>query len=266
MPQLIATLLTGSLLTLTSSAATYDLRSDWSDSANPTGVWTLRAGSVVLPHLSSWTFDSFTPPQGGWGDGDTLPFWFKSTSTVLTAHDWTPNDIVVHTADETHGTTDGPANVAWKSPFNGTINIAGNVWEGRDIGDDFSGGYRSNRWSLFVAGNLISTGVVSGGDPYSSSNPFNFSLGSGGVGALANVHVFTGDEVMLRIERLGVQGDYVGVNFQVTQVPEPAACAVFVVGGAILVFRRARPGRMLLGYGSTKNRPDRSMHPPLSQK
>jgi hypothetical protein len=38
-----------------SSAATYNLTSDWSDSTNPNGQWTYLEGNNALPLVSNWT-------------------------------------------------------------------------------------------------------------------------------------------------------------------------------------------------------------------
>src|SRR5215217_1054650 len=58
----------------------YDLRNDWSDLANPNGVWTLRAGSEVLPRVSIWPLDPSGAANGGWAFGNTVPHWFRSAS------------------------------------------------------------------------------------------------------------------------------------------------------------------------------------------
>jgi hypothetical protein len=133
-------------------------------------------------------------------------------------HDWPSGDIIVHTA--TAG-SDVPDNVIWTSPLNGTIDISGGVWEGRDW-DDAGGGFRGNQWNLYVRDVLISSGTVEGGDPYSSNNPFPFSLGSGGASAVTGIQVSRNDVVRLELVRTSVWGDYVGVNFRIATVSPPS--------------------------------------------
>ena len=61
-----------------------DLKVDWSDAANPNGVWTYREGSNALPHVAWWQRNAggWTSAQPGWADSedgnDRAPFWFKS--------------------------------------------------------------------------------------------------------------------------------------------------------------------------------------------
>jgi hypothetical protein len=218
------------------AATSYDLRGDWSDSSNSNGVWSYRAANVVLPHISNWTFDTFSSPQGGWANGESIPFWFRSSSTPLsTPYDWQPGDVVVHTQDNTNGADNGPANVVWTSPSAGTISITDGVWEGRDF-PDLGGGSRGNTWSLYLDNTLLSSGVIKGGDGYSRANPFTFNLGSGGAAVLQNLHVVAGDEIRLELDRTGFQGDYVGVNLGITVIPEPSSPAVAAVGVLLWIF------------------------------
>jgi hypothetical protein len=227
-------------LAFPSVAQTFDLKADWSDSANPNGVWLYRAGSTVLPHVTSWPVGGFVSQQG-WANGSSLPFWFQSTETPSFAHDWQTGDVVVHTQDDFNGSGNGTANVVWVSPISGTIDITGGVWEGRDIGS-FGGGLRGNQWNLYVKGQLVSTGTISGGDPYSRANPFTFSLGSGGPIALNDIPVALGDTVTLELVRTSVDGDFVGVNLAIAAVPEPSQAALLAVGVFTLltVSRRSR--------------------------
>src|SRR5439155_8718349 len=65
----------------------YDLRTNWSDLANPNGVWTYREGSNALPHVASWqsSLGGWTSPQPGWArsenGNDRIPFWYRSNGT-----------------------------------------------------------------------------------------------------------------------------------------------------------------------------------------
>ena len=123
----------------TARAVTYDLNADWSDSANPNGVWTYREGTNALPHVTAWQGLSgdFVTAQPAWArnavGSSNLPPWFKSSAVVGLPHDWQTGDVVMHSTDGFNGIGSGVGNVIWTSPINGTATISGNVWMGRDI-------------------------------------------------------------------------------------------------------------------------------------
>ena len=196
-----------------SRAVTYDLTADWSDTSNPNGVWSYNEDGNPLPRVISWESDFST----GWGqDGwavsangtDRVPFWFRSNGLEFFTHDWIMGDIVVHTQDDTSGIGNGPANVTWTSPGNGTANISGAVWMGRNIG-------RANHWRVLVDGTTLTEGDISSGDAYDRSNPFDLSTGSGGPSVLENVPVSVGTIIALQLEHTSLFGDFVGSRFTV---------------------------------------------------
>jgi hypothetical protein len=217
---------------------TWDLRSDWSDTTNPNGAWTYKAGNAVLPRVAQWPLAPPSPPLGGWGVTN-LPFWFKSTTSPAGV-DWQVGDVVVHTQDDFNGAGNGTANITWTSPLNGAVNITGNAWMAAEI-DSIAGGPRGNRWNLYVRNALVSTGTVASGDVYSRANPFLFAAGSGGPGPLANVPVSVGDKITLEVVRTSVDGYFVGTNLTITAVPEPSAVAL--LGGGAIGFRFVRKRR-----------------------
>jgi len=200
----------------------YDLRTDWSETANPNGAWSYRHGSKALPHVDAWQrmIGGWGTFQSGWArseDSNTrLPFWFRSNGTEVFACDYLAGDIVVHTTDAVNGVGSGPANVTWTAPAFGTATISGSVWMGRDIG-------RSNRWSVISAGNEITSGQIFTGDPFSREVPFDLASGSGGAGVLQNIRVCGGNEIRLQIVSTSAAGDFVGVNLRVefTAIPCP---------------------------------------------
>jgi hypothetical protein len=193
----------------------YDLTTDWSDAANPSGPWSYREGSNLLPHVNAWQglAGDFTSAQPAWARFETgtsnLPCFFRSSATVGIAHDWQTGDVVCHTTDSFNGVGSGTANIVWTSPINGTINIAGAVWMGRDIG-------RGNHWSLSIKGTPVTGGDIASGDAYSRAAPFAFSAGSGGAGVLSGVSVVTGDKLELDLTRTSTPGDYACITWTVT--------------------------------------------------
>jgi hypothetical protein len=209
-----------SLVVCTAAQATnYNLNSDWSDAANPNGVWTYREGSNALPHVSSWqsSLGGWASAQPGWADSENgtnrLPFWYKSNGTETFPHDWLAGDVIVHSTDGFNGIGNGPANVLWTSPNVGLASITGSVWLGRDIG-------RSVDWSLLKNGVAITGGSLSSGDPFNRASPFLFSAGSGGAAAINNLAVSPGTtlELLFVTTPPSGPGDLVGVNLNLSVV------------------------------------------------
>ena len=221
-------------------ATAYDLKTEWSDAANPNGVWTYREGANALPHVASWqsTLGGWSVAQPGWAKSengsDRLPFWFNSNGSETFAHDFLAGDIVVHTTDPANGVGSGVANVIWTSPDAGTASITGGVWMGRDIG-------RANDWQILKNGAPLTGGSIFSGDAFSRATPFLLTAGSGGASAVTNIPIAVGDTLELRFTLAGTSGsgDFVGTNFTVnTVVPEPGIMAIALIGAVPLLARR----------------------------
>jgi hypothetical protein len=88
-------------------ASPYDLAADWSDAANPNGVWSYRSGSTVLPGVADWTLLTEPTVQPAWAPGQTIPAWFKSVADNPEGMDFLAGDVVVHSA----GVAENSANV-----------------------------------------------------------------------------------------------------------------------------------------------------------
>lgn len=225
-------------------ATTYDLVVDWSDSANPNGPWSYNEGANPLSHVSGWQglAGDFTSAQPAWARGPVgntnLPCWFKSSATVGVTHDWQTGDVLTHTTDGFNGIGSGSANVTWTSPGNGSVNISGAVWMGRDIG-------RGNHWTLSHNGVTLTQGDIFSGDAYSRSNPFNFASGSGGAPVLTNVPIATGDSIKLQLDKTGSPGDYSGVNFTINFITpfQPRITAVEKLTNNLRITFTSQAGR-----------------------
>jgi hypothetical protein len=214
------------------AAAVYDLRADWSDSANPNGVWTFREGLAALPHVASWEPGAFSADQPGWARSGTstsrIPFWFKASATPsFSDTDWLPGDVLVHSRDDANGIGTGEGNVVFTSPTAALVNVTGSVWMARDIG-------RSNAWSLSRNGTVLTSGTVASGDPYGRATPLDLAAGSGGPSALTGIYLGPGDTLSLSVVKTSVFGDFVGVNLTVTTTPVPQAAALPPLGEAAL--------------------------------
>jgi hypothetical protein len=187
----------------TSAMTVYDLKRDWNDTVNPNGVWTYRAGTTLLhgqlgsPHTAS--------DQPVWmGPDNYLPTWFKYIGSPV--GDLQTGDVCVHSANYDE---QGIANIVWTAPSAGRINVSGAAWIAIDQG-------RSSVWSLWLNGNLLTSGEVASGDPYDRNSPFQFSTGSGGAGVLQGIAVAAGDQLMLQIRKeTGPYGTFVGVNWTI---------------------------------------------------
>lgn len=225
---LLLALFAASSVSLVHAQVTYDLRTQWSDTTNPNSPWTYAHNGTAMANHGNLGIDAFGTPQPGWWSlaSNAVPVWFQANQT-LGANDWQAGDILTHTP-----TGSGYSDVQWTSPLTGTVDVTGAVWAVRDIG-------RSNGWSLYLNSTLLVSGTVASGDPYSRSAPSTFVAASGG-SVLDDLAVTAGDVLHLRLTTTG-PGDYVGVEFTVTAIPEPSTY-VLLVGCAALAYvcRRRR--------------------------
>jgi hypothetical protein len=207
---------------LTADARVYDLKNDWSTTTNPNGVWSYRAGDQILPLCPNYG-DTFGPVPAWAVSNDWaghVPVWLQAQS--YGGGGVQPGDIVCHTTAG-YSTWQGEARVVWSSDMAGEIQISGNAWMARDIA-------RSERWRLYVKGNLVSWGDIWSGDPYSYANPFDFRNGSGGQSVL-RTNVAVGDQVILEVVQTWCE-DYVGTNLRIESVPEPSSLLALLTGAA----------------------------------
>jgi len=215
-------------------ASVYDLNADWSDLANPNGAWRLDKNISTPFTISQGDYWSNGTNQKAWADepfqqNAHVPFWMKAT--VTTGLDYLIGDVVMHGAVPWRtGSADTSAVLV--SPEAGIAIISGSTWETRDIG-------RRMEWQLLKNGVVFSDGMLLPGQT-SRANPFLFSDGSGGIGAMAQF-VAIGDRLELRMHSLDDAPDIAGVNFRVeVVVPEPGA---WVAAGFGLLFLAARRRR-----------------------
>lgn len=205
-----------------------DLRSDWSNAANPNvlpnGTWTYTESLNPLPFIASW---AGAPAVSGWGSagnvpGNFLPFYYRATPETVFGADMFPGDVTVHSTDGFNGGPNGPAIVTWTSAVSGTFTIHGMFWPLRMIG-------RSNDVNLALVHNGNSTPLGSLFIPEDGSvtrcNPARFNL--------PGVTIASGDVLQLSVVRVSVPGDFVGLNLAVSTGPCPSAPGDLNNDGAI---------------------------------
>jgi hypothetical protein len=122
------------------AAATYDLKKQWTNAANPNGVWTMVEAASVLPRDKDWTAISavdaaYNPPTGhlrqpafapGNVAGHYLPAWFKAAVTPSDAlYGWRKGDIIMHTTDVFNGIGSGSAALVFTLPSAGMDTLSG---------------------------------------------------------------------------------------------------------------------------------------------
>lgn len=217
----------------------YDLYDDWSDSQNPFpgGAWRLyKAPGQLFTTNMNWGLPGADVP--GWVDARYpatahVPIWIRvAPGTSLDAGQMPAGSVMMHGAESGRTGTEF-SYVTWTSPHAGLAVVSGGAWNSKT--ND-----RPMTWSLRKNGVEFSRGDMVYADPYSSSNPFLFTLGSGGPGAVQQT-VAAGDTLELWIYRTTTStwANGVGVNLGVdlytgAQVGSGAgAGTVGVQGGTI---------------------------------
>jgi hypothetical protein len=200
----------------------YDLKTDWSESANPNGVWRYRAGTTNLVHAADWTGAALGYTQPVWTTSSTprlgafLPAIFRATGTKP-GDDYAIGDIVIHSNSPGNGNDTDVANVAWTAPFNAVINITGELWQ---TGLRTGAQARNNTAVLHL--NAVTLQQVANLAGFSSSSPASLSV--------SNLSVRQGDVLSLDIIRsLNSEGYIVNANLHIV-----ATAALPSLGTAIL--------------------------------
>ncbi len=167
----------------------YDLKTDWSDTKNPNGAWSLREGDhVIAAPVANW---HGYKGQAAWckaasGSGH-IPVFLKISGAGFEAKQAQIGDLIVHAQDEFGGPGLGQAQIVWTAPASGTVDIKGGLWLGRTtLG-------RSDDWTLSVAGVQKAAGKVAANDGHDRNNPVPI--------AETNLPVSSGQTVVLQISR-----------------------------------------------------------------
>jgi hypothetical protein len=190
----------------------YDLKNDWSDNANPNGVWQYRAATTNLVHAPDWTNSSLGYVQPVWTTssfptaGVLCPAVFKATSRS-TVNDYAPGDIVMQPNTPPCGNDIDAANVAWTAPFDASINVSGNLWQ---TGLRSGANSRNDTAILHLNGVILQTITNLAG--FSSSSPAYLSV--------SNVSVHQGETLWLSVVRYpNTIGELIDLNMHIIATP-----------------------------------------------
>ena len=199
-------------------AQTWDLKTDWSNTSNPNGVWTYLVNGSAPSSPGTRGCDSFGPPGPPPIGGSCYVGWSQSNGSESFGYDLQVGDIYGH------DNPGGPIAIDWTSPFAGLVNVTGGAWMLRDIG-------RANDWSVTFNNAVQASGTIFSGDPWDRTNPASFSFSTA---------VQVGDVLQFAfLPSPGMPyGDYSGVNLTVSAVvatPEPASAALIALGLGVLL-------------------------------
>jgi hypothetical protein len=130
------------------------------------------------------------------------------------------------------------AGVTWTSPTTGLASVSGGLWKMRKALD------RTVEWRLSLNGSILTEGILTDAEPYTSANPLGLANGTGGTAALTFA-VIAGDVVGLDVGRsvLPFDGDFVGLNLSISVIPEPCSLIMAIVGSIGLLYSRWRAAR-----------------------
>jgi hypothetical protein len=122
--------------------------------------------------------------------------------------------------------------IAWTAPTTTSVTISGHITE--------LAGNRGLFWHFDTNSQQLSNGVVA-----SNQTPHDFANGSGGIAALSNIPVTAGQILFLTVQdvvfsQVGVREDLFGLQYTITEVPEPTSISLGVFGvlGWVVIGRR----------------------------
>jgi hypothetical protein len=221
----------------------YDLRTDWSEPANPNGPWSYREGSIVLPHNNGGAGDPIPFPayQPSKAPGNFLPAWFKMPNP-LPNFDALAGDIIVHTNDNSNGNLAlGNANVLFTAPVAGQYHIFGNLWNASTTLAPSDFRPRPQDWQILVNGLVQDSGVL-------DAIPGHFTRSSPDTFDLLTVTLNVGGTIELDVfkDAAAQAGYFVGTNLTIDPVslpppsaaPEPAS--LFLLSASLMSVGIAR--------------------------
>jgi len=229
------------LLAAAQAPCGWDLATDWSDAANPTGPWSYNAGAAPI---NAWQADWAGSGNSAWsaagsGFGHVPAIGRISGATAAGfGPDAAAGVIFVHSNDPANGTDVDLANVTWTSPVSGNVRVQGALWHPDTPGHIG----RGNDWRLLHNGAVLDSGTLTFGDGFGPLAPRHLN---------APITVAAGDVVRLEFARNGPFGTIHCVQLAVTRSSLYLRSPVPGHAGGMSSFemRGAQPnGQVRLGY------------------
>ena len=232
------------------AAIIYDLKSSFSNTANPNGAFSYVQGTTLLPQhpqpaggINSLDAAAANGYFGVGNNFSTAPLVLQvsqngGSTSGYSNNDFLTGDIIGHSTNSGAG---APLFIDWTAPTAGTITYTGSVWYAH------SPVARSNDYFLMLgSGPVLATGTVSYNNNFIRSNPSNFA-------SSVPLTVTAGQVLALELMPTAGQniGSLAGVNLTVTlnpvtsQTPEPATTLLLVGGlSGIAWLRKYRISKM----------------------
>ena len=221
-------------------AVVYTLAGDWSDAANPNGVWAYGPGLTHYAQPGDGNALNPAAANGFWGTGPTFataPFMIRTTAngSALTGGygdgDFLAGDVIVHAAN-----SGAPTFITWTAPGAGTIAVDSRVWYAH------SPVARSADLAAFLNATTLGSATVTNG----ITRPSALTLVNAG-----GLSVAAGDVVRFSFAKSpgqqfgSLSGISASIDFTPTAanaVPEPASWALLIAGfgGIGAAMRRRR--------------------------
>ena len=231
------------------AAIIYDLRSSFSNTANPNGTFSYVQGTTPLPQHPQPTDGNTLNPAAANGyfgvvnNFSAAPIILQVSQNGNSTSPYSNNDFL--TGDIIGASTNpgagAPFFIDWTAPVAGTITYSGSVWYAHSPVN------RSNDYFLTLgSGPVLATGTVSYNNGFVRSNPSTFS-------SSVPLTVTAGQVLALELQATAGQiyGSLDGVNLTVTlnpatsQTPEPATTLLLVGGlSGIAAVRKYRVSKM----------------------
>jgi len=231
----------------TQALAVWDLETDFSTSTatstgiGPDGAWRFEYKDADdaddLDATNLWASSAELPtyfggdgvaPDSGWfvpgvpgGSAVDHPFIGQNQIRVDPGVDL--GDIIAHPISG-GSPTQGIIEVIWVAPTNTIVDVSGNIWGSRS-GPTSS---RNHVWDFLHNASSLDSGTWNNNSGKANKTAFGTT----------ELSVLAGDQVLLRTYRGSAGVDEFGVDFTVTEIPEPASLALLSIGGMLALGRR----------------------------
>jgi hypothetical protein len=205
--------------------ASWDLKADWSNTANPNSPWSYGGGSGGVFSLLPTQYDNWVGLTGqtAWApSSNDIPGWCKSVGDLFSGGILT-GDVFGHI----------PAMIRWTSPVAGTITVTGTTWRPRSNG---GGPQQMTVLENGDWGNNTPAQI----HPYVVTFPENDRAHA--VPFTQTFDVVVGQNVQFLVDRGpgSNYGDFVALDARITLIPEPMTLSLLGLGSLALLRRRSK--------------------------